>query len=115
VAEKVEKEEKKIIKLDLEELYDNVSVPECRASDVLEAILKAWGLKHVLLMNASPDVGDEFFDRGFENEYKKIERQIVNGEIDEEDFVTKYAEKKGGKAVMLYDGYEWAYAIVFEK
>jgi hypothetical protein len=112
-----------MIKIDLSALYENVGIPEHYAFNILEAILKAWGLKEAtdgrqpssyrLLMNASPDAGNTFFDDEFEGEYRSVEGKVESGELDEDDFVDRYAAERGGVAVRLLDGYEWAYAIVW--
>jgi hypothetical protein len=101
----------KLIEINLEKLYEAVGSPNATAADVLHALLNAWGLEHEMLMNASPDVGDEIFSDDFAD-FAGVERRL-NEEITDDELVKKYAEKvKAKAAVVLFDGYEWAYAII---
>jgi len=99
---------KELIEIDLSDLYE-IAIPGCPASELLAAILKKWELKHRLLMNCSPDAGDHFFDEEFRQHFGE------NKKDDEEEVVRDFAKRKGATAVRLYDGYEWAYAIVFPR
>jgi len=108
-------EEIPVVVVNLEELYDAVGGPMNSASDILEGILKAWGVKYSLLCNSSPDVGDEYYDEEFKNlldEYYDKEE-----EIDEDPYVLaalRIAAQRGADAVIDFrDGYESALALVW--
>ena len=99
---------KELIEIDLSDLYE-IAIPDCPASELLAAILEKWGVKYELLVNCSPDAGDRFFDEEFRQHY------LRENEEDEEEVVREFAERKKAIPVRLFDGYEWAYAIVFKE
>jgi len=106
-------EARKVVEVDLSSLYEVAPTPKARACDLLKALLEAWGLKYRLLANMSPDIDVEFFDEEFRRFYRAAERAHVHGAVEEDDIVGAFAEREGAKAVRLFDGYEWAYALVF--
>ena len=94
---------KKMVRIDLSALHE-LSPPEVPASDILSAILDKWDLKHRLLMNCSPEervvLNEEF-------------AEFIKGRADsEEKMVEEFARRKGAIPVKLFDGYEWAYALI---
>jgi len=99
---------KELIEIDLSDLYE-IAIPDCPASELLAAILEKWGARYELLMNCSPDAGDRFFDEEFRQHF------VEDKKDDEEEVVRDFAKHKGATAVRLYDGHEWAYAIVFKE
>jgi hypothetical protein len=100
-----------IIKIDLEGLYE-IGGPEMTACSILKTLLNIYRIRHELLVNLSPDAGEEFItdDREFIERFRKAE------EPDKiERTIAEYAEKKKGIAVELFDGYERCFAIAYEE
>ena len=101
-----------VIEIDLSVLYETKS-PDCHAYELLKTILDMWGLKYTLLMNCNPAVESKFFSSEFKEFYEEKESLIVRGDIDEEDVVAKFADRKKAEAIVLFDGFEWAYALIY--
>jgi len=97
-------ENKKMVKIDLSALHE-LSPPDFSAVDILSTILDKWGFKYKILMNCSFNEGRVIFDEEFA---KFIEDRMGS----EEEIVKEFAERKRGIAVKLFDGYEWAYAVI---
>ena len=94
---------RKLIKIDLRALHE-ISPPEVSAADILSAILDKWDFKYKILMNCSPE-GIVVLDEEF--------AEFIKGRAgDEERMVEEFARLKRAIPVKLYDGYEWAYAII---
>ena len=91
-----------IVEIDLSPLH-RIAAPDWSASDLLATILEKWGLRYKVLMNCSPEER-VVYDEEFEEHLKGK---------DEEEAVKEFAERKKAIPLKLYDGYEWAYAIVF--
>jgi hypothetical protein len=107
----MEKTEVEWIRLDFEELY-RLGHINITASKLLSRILDAYNLRYTMLVNCSPDVGCEYFvdDEEFVEEFKGAQ-----GWKEEEEVIEDYAIKQKARAIVeLYDGYEWAAALIYE-
>ena len=82
---------KPAIKIDLSDLYV-FSGPNCLAAEILKAILDAYGVEIVALVNDSPDGG-------------------VRATVDE-DRLEEIIRGGQHMVISLFDGYEHAYAFV---
>jgi len=99
-----------LIEIDLQDLYrkGHLNVP---AYKILEQLLDDYNLEFEILLNYSPDVGTVYFvdDSEFRESFEKAESWL-----DELKVIKEYAKKKGASTVvMLYDGYEVAYAALW--
>jgi len=104
------------IKIDLSDLYGLGHV-DVKASTILETILKLYNVSYELLINESSDIGIEYLtndkefvnvmDEAYMSEYSADSMLVV---------IMDYARKRDASAVVeLCDGYEHAWALVFEK
>jgi hypothetical protein len=101
--------EVKWIRLDFSDLYSLGHI-DVLAAELLAQILDAYGVKYELLVNCSPDVGVTYYVYDLEFMRKFDEAQ---GWQEEEKVIEEYARKKGATAIVeLFDGYEWAAAII---
>jgi hypothetical protein len=110
------KEEKvKWIKINLVDIY-SLGHLDVSASTILKTILELYNTKYELLMNESPDVGTEYHvdDKEF---IDAIEEAYMRHPIDAvNEVIMNYAQKKNATAVVeLFDGYEHAFALLYEK
>jgi len=97
------------IRIDLQDLY-RLGHIDVVASELLKKILETYNLEYVMLVNCSPDVGCEYFVD--DDEFKKAFDEAWSW-LEEAAVVGEYAKRREAKAVvLLYDGYEWAYALV---
>ena len=99
----------KWIRLDFSDLYKLGHI-DILAAELLERILDAYNLNYQLLVNCSPDVGVAYYieDYNFMREFDRAQ-----GWQEEERVIEEYARKKGATAIVeLFDGYEWAAAII---
>jgi hypothetical protein len=102
--------EVKWIRLNFEELYSLGHI-DITASELLGRILDAYNLDYKLLVNCSPDVGVDYFidDREFIRKFSEAQ-----GWEEEEKVIEEYAVKQKAIAIVeLYDGYEWAAALIY--
>lgn len=96
----------KVIELDLEELY-SIGVAKRPCYQLLNSILEFYSLDEnmVLLVNYSPDTGDEVVVNKTDFDRKTI-RNMSEEELD------KALSDIANVKVKLYDGYELAIAYV---
>jgi len=98
------------VEIDLYDLYE-IAKPKVTASELLRRILDAYKAEYELLANCSPDSGVEYYVD--DDEFKKAFGETRSW-FDEMAVVELYAKTRGARAaVLLFDGYEWAYALVF--
>jgi hypothetical protein len=100
------------VKIDLQGLY-RLGHIDITAADLLHRILDAYNLDYELLVNCSPDVGCDYFvdDEEFKEEFSEAQ-----GWQEDERVIEEYAIKRKAVAVVeLFDGYEWAAAVVYER
>ena len=97
------------VEVDLQDLHE--FKPRYPASELLRRILDAYEAEYEVLVNCSPDVGVEYYTD--DDEFKKAFGEVRSW-LDEAVVVEEYAKKRKARAVVeLFDGYEWAYALVF--
>jgi len=100
----------KFVKIDLSDLYEIIR-PKVSAYKILKSILDQYDVNYEILLNISPDVGEEYLtnDKEFENKFS--EALYVE---DAFEVLEEYAEKKNAKAIIvLEDGYESAIALIY--
>jgi len=105
-----------VIEVDLQDLY-RYGRPDITAAKILESILEVYNVEYSVLENSSPDVGSEYFDKGWKKFEKKCEKEKGDymGKEDWLECARKYARETGAVAVVyLFDGYESALALIFE-
>jgi len=100
----------KFVKIDLSDLYEVIR-PKVSAYKILKSILDQYDIEYEILVNISPDVGEEYLINDKEFEDKFSEALYVE---DAFEVLEEYAKKKNAKAiVVLEDGYENAIALVY--
>jgi hypothetical protein len=100
----------KFVKIDLSDLYE-VMQPKVSAWRILKSILDQYDVHYELLVNLSPDAGEEYLtdDKEFKDKFSEA---LYDEDIDK--VLEEYAKKKNAKVVILLnDGYESAMALVF--
>jgi len=108
----IKKKRVKWVRLDLSDLYELGHI-NITAAKLLERILEAYKVEYELLVNCSPDSGVEYFvgDKEFREAFNK-----AAGWREEEEVVDEYARERNAVAVVeLFDGYEWAYALIYSE
>jgi hypothetical protein len=101
----------KFVKIDLSDLYEVIQ-PQVSAWRILKNILDLYDVHYELLVNLSPDAGEEYLtdDKEFQDKFNEA---LYDEDIDK--VLEEYAKKKNAKAVViLNDGYESAIALVYE-
>ena len=108
-------EEVKWIKIRLDDLY-GLGYPDMTAISILKTLLEIYNMNYEPLANESPDAGTDYYvnDKEF---IDAMEEAYLHDPIDGVKKVIKeYAQKRNAVAVVeLYDGYEHAWALIFEK
>ena len=100
------------VEIDLSALQ-KVGSCKCEVDKLLRAILEAWGVEHKIIARARFE-GIEIYDEELK-EILKGDEELTEWDVIDEESLRKYAERKGGKIVELFDGWDWAFAIVFPK
>jgi hypothetical protein len=104
------------IKINLSDLY-GLGHLDVKASTILETILKLYNVSYKLLINESPDIGIEYLTN--DNEFVNAMNEAYMSEYPADSMlavIMDYARKRDASAVIeLYDGYEHAWALVFEE
>ena len=107
------------IEIDLVKIYD--LIPNSKASTILKTLLQNYKINRILLLvNESPDVGveEEIIDESVKKELIALAKILYENNYERymeyDDLVfMKYAELHPEHyVIILYDGYEIAYAIV---
>jgi hypothetical protein len=108
-------EEVKWIKISFDDLY-GLGYPDETAITILKTLLEIYNMNYELLANESPDTGTDYYvnDKEF---IDAMEEAYMRDPIDAvKAVIMDYAQKKNAIAVVeLYDGYEHAWALIFEK
>jgi len=100
----------KWVSIDLEDLYKLGHI-KIAAARLLDEILRTYNVEYELLVNCSPDIGDEFLvdDKDFIEKFKN-----ALGWQEMKKVLKDYAKRRNAKAIVeLFDGYESAYALIF--
>jgi hypothetical protein len=111
-----EKKTVKWIKISLDDLYSFGHL-DMTATSILKNLLEIYNAKYELLANESPDTGTDYHvnDRKFIDAMEEAYMSEYPLEAVEK-VIKDYAVKRGAGAVVeLFDGYEHAWALVFEK
>ena len=95
------------IEIDLSNL---IAEPKVSAAELLRRILDAYNINYQLLANCNPDACTEYYIN--DDEFIKALSEARNW-FEEEVVVEEYARRRRARAaVLLYNGYEWAYALI---
>jgi hypothetical protein len=110
-----------VVKVDLEELYDALGGPDEAPARLLQRIVEFYGGKLILLVNVSTDVGTEVYYATDDEVRVRFERLVgeafskwdgSNTPECWEELEERLAKEFGAVIVELFDGYDFAIAVV---
>jgi hypothetical protein len=109
-------QEIEVTEIDLQDLYHyGIQITAAHLLD--EILTKYEGVKKILIVNFSPDVGMEIYFSDLDREVEKeiIEQIEREEELDDEFFIEIAKKISAEHVIYLLDGYEWAVAFVRQR